>query len=119
MDRALRDARATVRHLQAKADAAVQGLAVMTAELAAERQARRTAPDVPRESTAPREQCHSTVTTEPSSAGAPTGAVADQVERHLPVAKRPAGRRNPGRQSVADQEPVQWWVAGWKARSTT
>ena len=44
-DRALREAQATINHIQAKLDATAQGLETAKAELASERQARQTAED--------------------------------------------------------------------------
>ena len=71
-ERSLRDAHATIRELQGKLDAAVQGLQAVQAELAAERQARHTAEEIAR----------AAVTTTP----------AEGREEAAPVVRRPVGR---------------------------
>jgi hypothetical protein len=71
-ERSLRDAHATIRELQGKLDAAVQGLQAVQAELAAERQARHTAEEIAR----------AAVTTTP----------AEVQGEAAPVVRRPVGR---------------------------
>jgi hypothetical protein len=110
-DRALRESRATISHLQSKLDAAAQGLETIRAELAAERQGRKKAEDALAEAmiapqiTAPASLDEAAVSPIRRSVGRPRKLVAVQPVSEpgrpmeatgsaavVPPARRPVGR---------------------------
>lgn len=139
-DRALRDARATVIHLQAKLDAATRDLEAANADLEIERLARQKAVDAMREAIAVQkaavlpDRTEATETAIPPvrrPVGRPRKVVVEQpIHVHVqptetpPEPARAASKTatKPKEKSVrigadkADQEPVQWWVEGWNRR---
>ncbi len=141
-DRALREARATIDHLQAKADAASRDLDALKAELEAERRARQQAECGLREArqvlatnrrdtgiAASPDLCEEAAV---STIRRPIGRPRKIMAVSVPASSEPietaiapnkgvgakAGRlRAPTRSvPVSEPQPVEWWVAGWDRR---
>jgi hypothetical protein len=133
-DRALREAQAMINHLQTGSATAVQSLETAKAELEAERQARRKAEAALREAMTAREftapACPDEAPVAPirRPVGRPRKVLVAQPDELPPPAlarvngktasgKVSAVRAAPRPSAPADnQEPVQWWVAGWDRR---
>ena len=138
-DRALREALATNRDLQAKLDGFARGFETAQAEPAAERQARLKADDSRRErpiATAreaalppshddavvqtirrPVGRPRKTAATTPAPASNSTGRKAmdpDEIIAETAGNLQKKARNRP----AARQEPVQWWVDGWNGRGS-
>jgi chromosome segregation ATPase len=138
-DRALREALATNRDLQAKLDALARGFETKKAEPAAERQAPLKADDLrrggsiatARETVLPARhddaviqtmrrpvgRPRKTATTTPAPAS--NGTDGKVVETEETIAE-PAGnlQKKVRNRQAAGQEPVQWWVEGWNGRGS-
>nr|WP_294522115.1 hypothetical protein [uncultured Rhodopila sp.] len=136
-DRALREALAANRDLQAQLDALARGFATEKAEAAAGRQARPKADDSRREApivTAreaalpashddaviqtirrPVGRPRKTAATAPAPASNNTGRKAMESDE---ITAETAGnlQEKARNRQAAGQEPVQWWVEGWKGR---
>jgi hypothetical protein len=120
-DRALREALATNRDLQAKLDALARGFETAKAEPAAERQSRLTADDsrreaplvTAREAVLPASHDDAVIQTIRRPVGRPRKTAA--------TAPAPASSKTDGKarnREAAGQEPVQWWIKGWKGRGS-
>jgi hypothetical protein len=136
-DRALREAQATINHLQVKLDAATQGLETVKTELTAERQVRQKAQDALREAIAAQKVAtlanrnETTISAISRRIGRPEKTVSEQPVQ-APIVSPGKSQESPkivtktadkpkqnGRHSGADeQEPIQWWVKGWNGRRT-
>jgi hypothetical protein len=133
-DRALAESQAMVRELQTRLDTAVRNHETAEADLTAERQARQRAEAALREAKAERRSFA------PADPDAPVVAIVKRpvgrprkipLEPAAPVEKYPVAvprvsdsapaktEQPPKKQTrtlpADDQEPVQWWVPGWKA----
>jgi hypothetical protein len=132
-DRALAEAQAMVRELQTRLDAAMRNNESAEADLAAERQARQRAEAALRDAKAERRSAAA------GDADAPVVAIVKRPvgrPRKIPLEPAasvetfaaPAGASEPApakadvlpkkkarAEPAEDQEPVQWWVPGWKA----
>ncbi len=133
-DRALAEAQATVRDLQTRLEAAQRSHETAEADLVAERQARQKAEAALREAKAERRRAA------PATADGPVVAIVKRpvgrprkipVEPAVTVAKYPVAvprvsdaarvkieepaKKKARIEPAEDQDPVQWWVPGWKA----
>jgi hypothetical protein len=108
-ERSLRDAHATIRELQGKLDAAVQGLQAVQAELAAERQARHTAEEIARAAvtTTPAEVRGEAAPVVRRPVGRPRNNIVAQPRGRKASAKAPAPRKAvPKKPASRKQSPV-------------
>ena len=119
----LRDAEATVRDLREKLATANQSLQLVRAELAAELQARATADNASIAAMTPPVIAIPIAREEPVSpkvrrpVGRPRKMLTIQAEQPAIPPDKPAkfiSTKDTNR--TDDQEPVQWWVKGWKRR---
>jgi hypothetical protein len=133
-DRALAESQAMVRDLQTRLENAVRGQETAEADLASERQARQKAEAALRDARAERRSVA------PGEPGAPAAAIVKRpvgrprkiplepaaAAEASPVSPVPASEPAPAKPEPQtrkkarvepddDQEPVQWWVPGWKA----
>ena len=138
-DRALREALATNRDLQAKLDGFARGFETARAEPAVERQARLKADDSPREgpiatvreTALPASRDDAVIQTIRRPVGRPrkTAAAAPApatnktdgkaMDSNEVIAETAGNLQKKARiRPAAGQEPVQWWVEGWNVRGT-
>jgi hypothetical protein len=133
-DRALAEAQAMVRELQTRLDAAVRNHETAEADLVAERQARQKAEAALRDAKAERRSVPPAdpnapvvaivkrpvgrprkVVAEPAAAAGKYPVTAPRVSEPAPAKTEPQPKKSARSLPADDQEPVQWWVPGWKA----
>jgi hypothetical protein len=133
-DRALAEAQAMVRELQTRLDAAVRSTETAEAELASERQARQRAEAALRDSKAERRSVAPNepdapvvaivkrpvgrprkIPLEPTVAVETNSVAPPRASEPAPAKSEPLPKKKLRSEPAEDQEPVQWWVPGWKA----
>nr|WP_294552656.1 hypothetical protein [uncultured Rhodopila sp.] len=133
-DRALAEAQAMVRDLQTRLENAVRGQETAESDLATERQARQKAEAALREAKAERKSVAPNepgapavaivkrpvgrprkIPLEPTAAVEINPVVAPPISEPAPAKTEPQIKKKARAEPADDQEPVQWWVPGWKA----